>query len=193
MDDLNSNAMLAARPAEVIDRQEDCGAVFFLQQEKKELETAVRKLEDSNIDLREALNGECSDPVYKDAIGVSPFLQWFPLPSPATLTLWHLLPQENIVTIAKYKARIQYLQNLISTVLTEGSEATLHNSLRGGEEGDSQSYPEQAMDIDESPHLTNDVHGSGRVGANSEIRVLDLQVPQERTQIRETPESGLWL
>eukprot|EP00884_Botryococcus_braunii_P001771 jgi/Botrbrau1/11595/Bobra.247_1s0015.1 len=169
MDDLNSNAMLAARPPEVVDRQEECGAVFFLQQEKKELETAVRKLEESNIDLREALNGECSDPVYKDAVG------------------------ENIVTIAKYKARIQYLQNLISTVLTEGSEATLHIPLRGGEEGDSQSYPEQAMELDEIHHLTNDIHGSGRVGDNSETRVLDLQVPQETTQIRETPESGLWL
>ncbi len=70
MDDFNSNATLAARPQEMLDRQSECGAVLLLEQEKKRLGIAVRRLEDSNIELREALREPCGDPVYKEALGV---------------------------------------------------------------------------------------------------------------------------
>lgn len=70
MDEYNSNEFWAAKPQEVIDPRGECAAVVLLEQEKKTLEVAVRRLEASNIELREALNEECNDPIYKEAIGV---------------------------------------------------------------------------------------------------------------------------
>jgi hypothetical protein len=69
MDTSNSEAVLAATHQRDCEDGE-CGAAVLLEQEKKFFENAVRLLEESNVELRKALNEEPNEIVYKDAIGV---------------------------------------------------------------------------------------------------------------------------
>lgn len=66
----NDSVAQAASQCKVSESEDELNTVL-LEQEKKRLERSVRCLEDSNVELRRALEEEGNDPVYREAIGVS--------------------------------------------------------------------------------------------------------------------------
>lgn len=104
-----------------------------------------------------------------------------------------MLLQENIVTIAKFKSRIHLLTDLIRTALAEGSSATLDESPRSEEQRVFSSLPGERMDLDNDRVPTDENHDPGHVGDVGGDRHGLRQDSQDRMDIHQVPENGLWI